>query len=99
MKFGYHMQAPWYLDLVKGVGMSDDPQFLFVVQEKTPPYLVTVIEYDDLALAEGRRRNREAITTYLHCRETGQWPGYHDNDDAVTISLPLWAFDTDMEMT
>jgi hypothetical protein len=84
----YHGQHAWYQDLVKAVGLSDTPRFVDVVAEKTPPYVVTVVEYDTEAVNEGRRLNRIAIDTYAQCIETNTWPAY--SDDIVPISLPTW---------
>lgn len=86
---GYFMQAAWYRDLVIALGLAENPRFRFVAQEKEPPFVVTVVEYDDDAIAEGQRLNREAIRLYVQCTERDEWPGY--SDDTVTISLPGWA--------
>jgi PDDEXK-like domain of unknown function (DUF3799) len=88
-KFGYFQQAPFYIDGVRALGLDDDPAFLFVAQEKAPPYLVTVFELDAGALAAGRAFNRRAIEVYRDCKEAGVWPGY--SDDIELISLPPWA--------
>lgn len=85
----YHMQAAWYLDLVAALGICPAPTFRFVVQEKTPPYEVVVVQLDEEAITEGRRANREAIRLYADLTKSGRWPGYAD--DTVTLSLPLWA--------
>lgn len=87
--FGYHQQAAWYLDGVTALGLDEDPAFVLVVQEKNPPYLVTVVELDTEALTTGRRLNRRAIDVYHRCVTTGHWPGYAD--DVVPVSLPTWA--------
>jgi hypothetical protein len=87
--FGYHMQDPYYLDGVRALGLDDDPAFLFVVQEKEPPYLVNVIQLDEDARAAGRERNRRAIERFRDCTEAGRWPGY--SEDIEQISLPPWA--------
>lgn len=88
-KYGYHMQSAWYQDMVTALGLAEQPRFLFVAQEKVPPYEVTVVEYDDIAIAEGRRLNREAIRLYAELRERGEWPSY--TTETITISLPAWA--------
>lgn len=87
-KYGYHIQAAWYEDTLVALGI-DDPRFRFVVQEKTPPYLVSLIELDDLALTIGRHEYRKAIDIYARCVETDTWPGY--SDDVVTVETPQWA--------
>lgn len=88
-KFGYFMQDAWYRDLVAHHhDVPESEAFVFVVVEKTPPYLVTVVRYDAEAVEEGRRLNRLAVNTYAECVESGVWPGYADR--TVTISLPGW---------
>ena len=57
--------------------------------EKEPPHVVTVTEYDDIAIDEGRRANRRAINLYTRCRGTDTWPTYADT--STTLSLPPWA--------
>ncbi len=90
-KYGYYQQAAWYLDIVKTLGLADDPAFLFIGQEKTPPYLVTVFELDEEALRIGRRRNRQAIEVFAECAATDTWPSY--SSEIEQISLPLWMVD------
>jgi hypothetical protein len=88
--FGYHMQDAFYLDAVQAVGLGDeDTAFLFVVQEKTPPYLVTVVELDARAIQVGRERNRRALEIFRDCQQSGIWPGY--SNEIELISLPNWA--------
>lgn len=87
--YGYHAQEDWYLDGVESLGLAEDPAMVFIFQEKTPPYLITVIQIDPAARRAGRRMNRLAIDIYRQCRETGVWPGY--TDDIPLISLPSWA--------
>jgi hypothetical protein len=89
--FHYHGQHAWYQDLVKAVGLSDSPRFIDVVAEKTPPYVVTVVEFDDEAVAEGRRLNRKAIDIYARCVETNTWPDY--GPGIHPISVPIWALE------
>jgi hypothetical protein len=89
-KYRYYLQWAWYTALAKLCGLAEDPAFVFVVQEKTRPYLVNVITLDDEALDLGRRHMREAIDTYARCMESGVWPGY---DEVLhQVSLPLYAF-------
>jgi hypothetical protein len=87
-RWGYHLQAAWYLDGVGAVGGGG--RIAFVFQEKTEPYAVNVVDLDEEALAIGRARARRAREIYRDCVESGQWPGYHKG--AITrISLPRWA--------
>jgi hypothetical protein len=86
--YRYHMQAAWYLDAVTALELADDPAFVFIVQEKTPPYLVSVIELDSNALRIGRHLNRKAIDIYAECSARNEWPSY--TDDVALVSLPYW---------
>lgn len=88
--YGYHQQDPWYVDGAIATGLGgDDTAFVFVVQSKTPPFVVTVMELDPTAIALGRRLNRRAIDIYAECNRTGIWPGYGDH--VHLINLPTWA--------
>jgi PDDEXK-like domain of unknown function (DUF3799) len=87
--FGYHLQAAQYADGARALGLDDDPAFLFVFQERTPPYLVTIAELDDEALETGRGRLRLACEMFRDCTQAGYWPGY--SQDIELISLPPWA--------
>lgn len=87
--FGYIQQHPWYVDGMVAAGLADqDATFVYVVQEKTPPYLVSVIELDVTAVRIGRLLNRRAINVYAECDRTGVWPGY--TTDVAHVSLPHW---------
>lgn len=88
-RYGYHVQGAWYLAGLRALGLADDTaKFLLVMQEKTAPYLVTVVEPDRDAMRIGAMRMREAINTYAECTATGRWPGY--SDDVVIAELPPW---------
>lgn len=86
--YGYHQQAAWYIDAAKALGLSPDPAMMFVVQEKTAPYLVNVIELDENAINIGRALNEKAIRLYQDCKAADSWPGYPLTDP---VSLPKWA--------
>jgi len=86
---GYHIQDAVYTAGARVLGLDDDPAFLFVVQEKTPPYLVSVVQLDEQARRAGAARARKATGIYQDCVASGEWPGYCD--DVELISLPGWA--------
>jgi hypothetical protein len=89
------MQAAWYLDLARDLGHPAEA-FAFIVQEKEPPYLVTVVELDEPAIDRGRWLNSEALQRFRDCTEADLWPGYITDDQIARVSLPRWAF-TDHE--
>lgn len=87
-EYGYHIQEAFYLAGVDNLDIDPDAAFLFVFQETEPPYLVTVVELDDDARQAGHAAMSQAIRTYDRCTRTGQWPGYAE--DIEEISLPPW---------
>lgn len=98
-EFGYYTQDPYYCDGVRALGLDEEPVFLFVFQEKTEPYLVTVAEQDEEAKAWGRLKVRQGLDRYARCLDTGEWPDYMvDSTGAplpigtpLSVSLPRWA--------
>lgn len=88
--FRYHMQEVWYRDAVAAC-YGADAEFLFVAQEKTAPYLVTVCRLDFDAQAAGAAANRKAMEIYRDCQQSGIWPGYQPDNDIALLSLPAWA--------
>ena len=88
-RYGYHQQGAWYKAGAVVLGLADpDAVFVFVVQEKEPPYVVSVIQADAAAMRIGAAMNRRAIDIYAACTERGDWPGYVE--DVALGSLPRW---------
>jgi hypothetical protein len=86
---GYHIQLRFYRRAVIALGLGgEDTRGVLVMQEKTPPFLVTVIEPDETANRMADIRIREALDIYAECTATGRWPGYAD--DVVLAELPPW---------
>lgn len=95
-EFGYHQQDDWYRAAARALNLADDSAaFVFVCQEKTAPYLVTVVEMDAEARRIGAARNRRALEVFAECTETGIWPGY--SNEIAYLSLPTWAAIRDTE--
>lgn len=87
--FGYYQSAPHYQEAVRlATGDDDDRPFLLFLVEKTPPHLLSVVEFDAEALEYGRRMNDRAKRIYRECTESGHWPGYPDTEP---LGLPRWA--------
>lgn len=87
--YGYYMQAAWYLDGIRALGLDDRPQFVFVAQETAAPHLITAFQPDHVAMRIGAGRNADARHLYARCMKTGEWPAYVD--DIELIPLPAWA--------
>lgn len=86
----YDQQSAWYKAAALALGLGDDATtFAFIFQAKEPPYLVTVVELDHVAMRLGAARNRQALDTLAWCQETGRWPDHTDGEIAQ-LSLPAW---------
>jgi hypothetical protein len=85
--FGYHQSAAHYIDGVKAATGEELP-FLFVLVEKTAPYLVSVVELDWEAIDYGRQLNDRAKRIFRECVTTNNWPGY---PAVEPIELPNYA--------
>lgn len=89
---GYHIQDAWNRAGCEALHLSDlDTAFVFVFQEKTPPYLVTVVQLDHVARQIGDAQCRQALDVFAECQRTGRWPGYAaDDNEPEPLSLPGW---------
>lgn len=87
-KWGYHRQAAWYLSGMEAVGRPCDA-FIFIFVEKTYPYLVTMCQLDEDALAKGMEECLRAVSTLKECQASGTWPCY--TREIITLGLPKWA--------
>ncbi len=88
---GWYMQDPFYTDLFRDLGWDID-RFLFVVQEKTAPYLVSVVAVEERGKRLGRDHNREALEKWRDCTESGVWPGYQADGQPTVLSMPSYAY-------
>ncbi len=86
--YGYALQDAFYSAIAKRLGLARDVVFLFIAQEKTPPYLVNVLQLDHTALRIGEIQMRRALALYKRCTDTGEWPGYPP--EVALTSLPIW---------
>lgn len=87
--YHYHQQAAMYLSGLTEVA-PHPRKFMFIAVEKEPPYCPAVYELEEDAIDLGRDDFHKHLRLYADCVASGQWPGYGDGADYV--SLPPWAF-------
>lgn len=90
-KWGYHIQHAFYLDVARDLG-HPIKAIAYVVQEKEPPYLVSVVELVPDAVQLGREKAAAALERYRDCMASGVWPGYQPDGVFTPISLPAYAY-------
>lgn len=86
--FGYHIQAAWYTDGLKQI-TGKQFEFVFVAQEKVPPYAVGIYQISEEALWKGREQCAIACAAYRNCLKEKSWPAYPDS--IQTLQFPRWA--------
>lgn len=87
--YGYPQQAAWYEQIALDLGMAVRG-FLFVAQEKTAPYLTSVIELTPDAVARGAELNQRALQIFRDCTEANVWPGY--SSGVVAVDVPRYYY-------
>ena len=83
-KWGYHIQASWYIDLWNLLNPQDRREtFVLIAVEKDPPYAVCPYELSsagedgtDGYIELGRKKYRALLDMYYDCVTTGVWPAY-----------------------
>lgn len=94
VKYGYDFQAAMYSAGYAATNDGAVPMFVFIVQEKEPPYSINILAADDDFVAHGEETFRELLGIYHHCNETGNWWGYMGEENTInTLSLPAWMTD------
>ncbi len=94
-KWGYHVQAAFYLDAARAAGLDAKRVLLVVASNKDP--IDVIVRPLDLALIDaGREAYTRALARVAECTKASTWPGMTE-DDEVPLKLPPWAmkFDED----
>ena len=86
-KFGYHIQAPWYLEGARQA-LLDVDSFVFLVIEKTPPYEMMLYELSPEYMEAGMAIARKALHGIALAKSNGYYPGY--SKGIVTLQKPSW---------
>lgn len=89
-RLGYHFQAGMYCEGVKAAKkLRKLPGFLFVAQEKKPPYSVNVIEVSEEVMNVGVAKFHELLRKYHDCKALDVWNGYVQDVPNDTF-VPTW---------
>lgn len=86
-KLGYHVQAAWTHDAVL-VTTGESKPFWDLAVEKTPPYLVSPLEFPEHMIARGRETYRGWLELVARCQDSGKWPGYIDGEEGGKMEFP-----------
>ena len=90
-KYGYFFQAGMYAEALKVVKRAKKyPGFLFVAQEKKPPYSVNVIEVSEEVMNAGVAKFHQLLEKMHNCKVVDLWPGYNSGDVPNDAFVPGW---------
>lgn len=92
IKLNYDIQAAHYVDGMQTI-TGKDFIFLFIAQEKKPPYAVNVLQADNMFMESGRQTRRALIEMYCKCVEKNEWPaymGFNDEAEINSLGIPNW---------
>jgi hypothetical protein len=89
-ELGYHMQAAMYPEVMRmaGVPVPEAPRFVFIAQEKDPPYFVAVYYADEEMERDGRADMERACEIVARCEDKQVWPAYPE--EFMPIGIPGW---------
>lgn len=89
-KYGYHMQAAWYMRGYKQAFSAEHCAFRFVFVESSDPFCVAVTDLGAETIAQGWAECCQAAEWWKRWKATGEAPGFAD-DCVITVDLPGWA--------
>jgi len=95
--WGYHFQTAMYGEGVRvNLGLGKLPRFIFIAQEKKPPYAINRIEATEDVIQLGYDKFRELLGMYHDCKETDYWFGYTGMyNETNEAGLLEWVKDND----
>jgi hypothetical protein len=83
-RYSYHMQDAWIIEGLQRL-LGVEVTVCFILQEKEPPYLVSIAQLSEPDTRAGLERNWAALEVYAECRRTDIWPGY---PTFQTVNIP-----------
>lgn len=87
---GYDLQAAMYTEGLKA-NTGEDFMFVFVAQEKKPPYAINILQADEFFIREGSILFHDLLEIYHNCKETDNWYGYEGEEGNIaSLGLPKW---------
>lgn len=74
-RYGYGFQAGMYCEGID-LGSLEQHEFIFIAQEKNPPYAARIYRCDRGFIEAGQRRFHTLLRLYHECRMNDDWYGY-----------------------
>lgn len=88
VKYGYDLQAAYYLDGINAATRQTFDGFCFVAIEKEPPFRTETYMLDAEFIVRGQYEYRRLLAIEAECRAKGEWPNYEGVGNLVTLFKP-----------
>ncbi len=83
---GYMQRAAWEVETVtEALGLARMPEYTWVVQEREPPFLVSVCTPHDRVIEWGMLKNAKAREIFAECLAPNKWPGYGEQTHMIAV--------------
>jgi len=76
IRYGYHIQAGFYLSALNAVSDKEYSDFLFIAAERVPPFRVETYALSDEFVEAGYFRYQELLDLEILCQKEGFYPHY-----------------------
>ncbi len=92
INYGYDFQSAMYTEAVKClIANGKRVTFMFIAQEKEPPYAFNVLAADEKFVLRGYDTFRELLGIYHECKVSGNWYGYLGPQNQINVlGLPSY---------
>lgn len=92
---GYDIQAAHYCEAHMAMEHDVEPDFIFLVQEREPPFACSLVGLEPSFLDLGQRKTKHATKIWAECLKHNDWSGYSHR--IAWAAPPGWAL-TDFEL-
>jgi hypothetical protein len=87
-KYGYDIQAAWYLHVANAINADKFLKFYFIAIEKSAPHGISIFELSQDVLDNATKKINRALSQIRDCQAAGYWPCYEP--DSQIVELPKW---------
>jgi hypothetical protein len=86
--YRYHLQPPWYFDILRDLYGETPKYWMFLAVEKEPPHAIGIYYAQDEDIEFGRKIARRDLRRIVECKQQDYWPDYAAQ--AMPLQLPAW---------
>lgn len=86
--FRYHIQPPWYFDVLEAAFGETPANWVFLAVEKKPPYAIGAYFVHPEDVRRAREVARRDLMRIIECKRAGLFPDYAA--EVLPLELPRW---------